>query len=759
MAGIAMLATYVGITDAVSGDLKLVSPERQRMALHQLLSDFVLMLARRQPILITFEDIHWMDPTTGEFLDNLARRIPDGPVLLVLTSRPGVSPPWQLSENCTTLNLSRLSRDESALLVDASAKLNKLPGNVVSEIIERSDGNPLFIEELTAAVLGKRQASKAGAARADEPQQHEIPATLQESLLARIDEVSAHARETIQICAVLGRRFSHELIAAMADTVGRRLDETLAELVRHGLLRVAEKSSSGEYSFKHALVQDAAYSTILREKRQKLHAKCAATLERTFPSVCTVDPRSLAIHHELSGNPAAAIAYLLSAGHLAIERSALREAETIIQKGLALLGDLPDDEWSNGNELKFRSLLGRVCMFTKGWADLSVKVEYGRALELTEALGLEKEQVALEWALTTHHLLRGEIREAVTGGQRVLELAGQDNDQDLLHVAHSALTIYQFYGGNFLDAVDHADATLRSYRPEARDELRRNFGTDRRLQALRGAALAHWCLGDHQKSLALDDEQRASAKGPFEYTYALTISCILHALRRDTPKVEAFSTEAIEIASDQGFKFLEANARNFHAIATALREPCESAFRGCDEAFEAYQQAGNRMGISSMLAIVAELCCKIGLHERGLRYVDRALTYAGRSGERFALADLYRVKGELLGAVKRTGDAEHWLDRALQLAEKQQAKTWALQASVALARLLFDRSEIGRAQDLLRPWRHAVRELEPSFESLLQQYGILSHWLDPDGSPTPGAPRSNRTTAKLVSIRGRRTLS
>jgi class 3 adenylate cyclase/tetratricopeptide (TPR) repeat protein len=751
-AAIALLATYVGAADTVGGDLKLGSPHRQRMAMHQLLCDFVLRLARARPVLITFEDVHWIDPTTSELLDRLTDCIAQGRVLLVVTTRPGLSPAWRLAPSCICIPLNRLSREESAELVDVSARTASLPRSVVAEIIDRSDGNPLFVEELTAAVLARQQMPETAAQAAP---YRDIPATLQESLLARIDEVSAHARDMIQVCAVLGRRFSHAQVAAMADNVGSRLDESLAELVRHGLLRAEGGAPDDEYSFKHALIQDAAYSTILRDKRQRLHAKCAAMLEAQFASAGAPDPRALATHHELSGNAAVAVPYLLSAAHLAIERSALREAETIIQRGLALLRDLPDAEGANQNELKFRSLLGRILIFTKGWADPSVKSEYGRALELTEALGLEKDQVELEWALTTHHLLRGEIREAVTGGQRVLELARQENDQDLLHVAHAALSIYQYYGGDFAGAVDHAEAALRHHRAEAADELRRSFGTDRRLQALRFAALARWSLGDHETSLALDDEQRSLAKGAFDYTYARTINCILHAQRRDAARIETYATEAINVASEQGFRFLEANARNFHALAAALRQPDEATLTQCDEVLDAYQLAGNRMGLSSILAIMAELCHKAGLGERGLRYADKGLAYVARSGERFALADLCRVKGELLGAAGRHDDALHWLERALRRAQKQEARTWALQSSVALARLLFDRGDTARARELLQPWHATTGGLRDSLHTLVESYAIPIHWLAADDSAA--APRGARATPRLVSSRGRKT--
>ena len=759
-AGISLLAAYLSASVTGSGPLRHISPERQRMALHRLLVDFVLMLARRQSVLITFEDAHWMDPTTSEFLDALVNQVAKEAVLLVITFRPAFLPSWQESENRTLLNLKRLTRDQSAQLIEASANAGKLPRNMIAEIVERSDGNPLFIEELTAAVLGRRQMSRADTLRdqAASPASS-IPSTLQESLLARIDQTSARARELIQLCAVVGRRFSYAQISAMSDARGPQLDETLAELAGHGLLHVTGHSPNPEYTFKHALIQDAAYSTIVREKRQRLHAQCATTLKQHFASLCENDPNALGLHYELSGNAQAAIPCFLAAGQRAIERSALAEADTALQRGLSLLDGVPDGEWKDSHELKFRSLLGRACIFAKGWADPSVKSEYGRALELAEALGVEREQVPLEWALATYHLLRGEMREAVTGGYRVLELAEHENDQGLLHVAHSALAIYQFYGGDFVSAISHVDQALRFYRPEASDELRRNFGTDRRLQALRGASLSHWCLGDHQKALDLDDEQLSLARSsgrPFEYNYALTISCILHSLRRDGLRTLSFATEAIEIAQDQGYSFLEANARNFQAIAMALQQPSDTTLKGFDEAIEAYQLAGNRMGISSMLAIMAELCGRMGYCERGLRYVDKALIYVKRYGERFAQSDLYRVKGELLRVANRTDDAKNWLNRAVRLAQKQRAKTWEMQASVPLARLLFDQSEFEKARGLLAPWRQDLQTLNSPANQLLRAHGIRTQWLAVDPPARPADQGSSRPEPRLTSIKGGR---
>jgi predicted ATPase/class 3 adenylate cyclase len=702
--GISLLARQFGIAGPESEQLTLVAAERQRRTMHKLLSDFILNLSYHSPVLVIFEDIHWSDPTTSEFIELLAGEAPKGAVLLLATHRPSPVPAWH-SKAHSTIALSPLSRSQSAEIVAASADLHDLPSVVVSEIIERSDGNPLFIEELTAATAGRKQTSKL--ANASSARQYDIPSTLHESLLARIDQVSSGAKELIQLCAVVGRRFSYAQVSVVGDALIRNLDQALAELVEQRLLDISGRPPAAEYSFRHALIQEAAYAIIVRDKRRRFHAICAEALEKHFPAVCKTDPGALGSHHEIAGNTVSAINYFLEAGQIAIERSALKEAGSALERGLSLLQPLRHGEWKDRQEFNLRSMLGRVHIFAEGWADPSVKAEYGRALELSEALGLEAEQVPVEWALATYHLLRGEIREAIAGGLHVLELAEQKNDNDLLHAAHSALAIYQFYGGHFVGALHHADGALRSYRPEASETLRKQFGTDRRLQALRGAALCHWCMGNHAKALELDKEQRLLAKSggrQYEYTYALTISCILHALRRDGLQTQSFALEAIDIAQTQGFKFLEANARNFHAIGAALRQPHPDALDECDRVIEAYQAAGNRMGTSSMFAILADLCAALGLHERGLRYIDKALIYARRSGEHFVQSELYLIKGALVAATGNIAEESRWLNKALSLARKQQAKTWEREAAVRLADLARRQSELARAYDQLEPW-------------------------------------------------------
>lgn len=724
---LALLATHLGASkgQTVSQEPPIAERlSRLRRSLNGLLINLLLSPAKQHPVLIVLEDIHWMDPTTAEFLEMLMERIRDHPVLLIVTSR------HRFSLNCRNghdLVIDRLTHDETIQFIRTFAPAEQLPDSLVSHLVERSDGNPLYIEELTAAVLREHRTAKRLGPRGAEHDRSAVPSTLQESLLSRIDRTSPPARELVQCCAVLGRRFSHTQISAVADMSDREIHGTIAELVQEGLLYPSTGSNEIEYAFKHALIQNTAYSLIVRDKRRQLHLKCALALEAHFPSICREEPAALGLHYENANKPEAAIPYILAAATSAIERSALLEATTYLQRGLELLKKLPVSANRDRHELTFRSALGRVHIFSKGWAAPSVKEQFERALLLAKQLESQKEQIPLEWALTTFRLLRGETAQAASGGRRLVALAEHSKDPDLLLVAHSASSIYEFYSGNFPTAVNHSEEALRFHRGNTNEKLRRNFGTDRRLQALRGAALSHWCLGDYQLALDLDEEQRAGAKQhPFDYTYSLTISCILHSLGRNHELMQSFADTAINLAQEQGFGFLAANATNFRAIALSLQNPNEASLREFDEAIEKYRAAGNQMGVSSMLAIVAEQCGKIGRAQRGLDYLDQALRYVRRSGERFAQSDMFRVRGVLLATLGKADDAQRCLARALAIARGQRAKAWELPAAIQLAHIWLSRGEVKKARGLLQPLCDELAGSPFVSEQLSEANGLLA---------------------------------
>jgi class 3 adenylate cyclase/tetratricopeptide (TPR) repeat protein len=724
---IALLGTHLGASKsggAIQGLPTAARLKRRRMILNAFIIKFIITLAKNDRVLILFEDLHWMDPTTAEFLDLLVEEARAHSILIICTTRAASSPAWG---NAEQVFLDRLTRSESVQFIRTFASDTWLTDDLVLKLVERSDGNPLYIEELTAAVLKSRPSvGRTLSLEHLDASGSNIPSTLQESLLARIDRTSAEAKELIQVCAVIGRRFSYCQLLAITGVEERKLKTSLDELLQERLLHPVGTAPDAEYSFKHALIQATAYSMILKQTRKHLHLRCAQALEAQFPSVCQHEPAVLGLHYENASHVQAAVPYILVAARSAIDRSALQEATVYLYRGLRLLETLPASRERDIQELGFRSALGRVCIFSKGWADQSVKIQYERALFLAKQVGSKRDEVPLEWALTTYFLLRGEIHKSIDGGRRVLGLAELADDDDLRHVAHSALSIYEFYGGEFFGAIAHKDNALRYHRQDASEELQKTFGTDRRLQALRGAALSYWCIGNHRLAIHLDNEQRVSAADrPFDYTYGLTISCILHSLSRNARMMRSFAESAIVAAQDQGFGFLESNAANFRAMALSLENPTEETLKETHDAFVKYQKAGNRMGISSMLGIVAELYGKIELPGQGLGHVENALRYASRSGEKFAQSDLFRIKGVLLASLQRREEAKKCLSRALQIAKTQRAKTWELVAAIAMARLLNEEGDFERSTLLLKPLCDEFEGSEFVYEHLIQAHAFL----------------------------------
>lgn len=698
------LSTLFGIEVLPEPGTPALSPERRRATALRLLADYVVECSAPHAALVILEDAHWMDPTTSEFLDILIDRAETCSLLVVLTYRPYFTPPWRGHPHQTTLTPNRLTRTQSAEMIDAIAGANNLSAELKAEITERSDGNPLYVEELTAAVLGSVRARERQSG--DAPGQGAaIPSTLHDSLNARIDLLSPASREFIQTCSAVGRRFAYDHIAAIAAAPASTVENLLLELEDAGLLHATGQPPEAEYAFKHALIQDAAYSTMLESERKLRHASCAKALEAHFPTYCSNEPGLLAHHWEAAGLSDAAVPYYLSAAQLSAERSAFTESETYVQKGLALLGGLDKAEERRFLEMQLRATLGRVYMFSRGWANEAVQEQFSRALELHDDDAGAENRVPFEWALSTYHLLRGEVHEAVTGGDRVVGIAERSGSPDLLAVAHSAATIYGFYAGRFTAVIEHMNAAITHYRPHMGADAQKAYGTDRRLQALRGAALSYWCLGDHAKALELDEEQRsvvADTNRVFEYTYALTISCILHSLRRDADRMQRYADLAVDLGHDRGFAFLAANAENFRVLGEALEEPGPSAIGACFRAIRNYQAAGNNMGVSSMLAIVGEIQGKTGAVQDGLSSVAEGLAYVQRSAERFAEADLLRVQGDLLNSMGEPEKAIDSYSRALEVANMQNARSWVLQASIPLAQQHLAERRSTHAIDVLQ---------------------------------------------------------
>ena len=419
-----------------------LSPQRKKERTLAALLRQLQALARRQPVLMIFEDLHWIDPTSRELLDLTVEKITDLPVLLVATYRPEFQPPWVGQSQVTVIALNRLGRSEGATLVHRLAgNLGALPPDIVDEIVERTDGVPLFVEELTKAVVEAGADRGYASISAVPPSSLAVPATLHASLLGRLDRLGPAAKNVAQVGAAIGRDFSYELLAAAAPLAEPELQEALRRLVEAGLVFQRGAPPAAEYLFKHALVQDTAYSTLLRGPRQALHRRIAEALEQRFPDLVETRPEILAHHYGEAAIADKAITYWHLAGKLSVAKSAVREAIAQLRRGLSLLDGLPETRERKQLELDIHVTLTAALMAGKGYADPEVVAALERANRLvteTAAVGTPLHFSVL-YGLWVSNFNGGAIAAALEHATNFLSSAQSQPSSGPLLVGHRTL--------------------------------------------------------------------------------------------------------------------------------------------------------------------------------------------------------------------------------------------------------------------------------------------------------------------------------
>jgi predicted ATPase len=438
-----------------------LNPRQQKQKTLEALVDQLQGLAARQPVLAVFEDAHWMDPTTLELVDMIVQRATNLPILVLVSFRPEFVPPWIGHPHVAMLTLSRLSRRHGAAIVDKVTGGKRLPAEVLEQILMKTDGIPLFVEELTKTVLESGLLLDAG--------EHfelsgplpplAIPATLQDSLLARLDRL-APVKEVAQIGAVVGREFSYELLANVSLQPERELRASLEELVRSELVFCRGTPPEAIYSFKHALVQDAAYESLLKSRRHQLHARIAAVLEERFPETVATEPEVLAHHLSQAGLHGSAVEFWRKAGEIAFRRSANVEAIAHFARALEALATLPQSRERSERELGLQTELAVPLMATKGNSGVEVERAYSRARALCEELGKHEELFPVLRGLWNNSLARGQFQEAHDLAVRIAAQAEAHEGQLERALAYRALGSTQFFLGRFAEALEHTERAI-----------------------------------------------------------------------------------------------------------------------------------------------------------------------------------------------------------------------------------------------------------------------------------------------------------
>jgi len=693
-----------------------LSPEQQKQKTLQAILTILLRRAAQQTLLFVVEDLHWVDPSTLELLSLLVDQGPTSRILTLFTFRPDFSPPWTGRSHLTQITLNRLTRRQAAEMTDRVAHGKALPPEVVEQVVARTDGVPLFVEELTKMVLesGLLQEREDRYELTGPLPPLAIPATLHDSLMARLDRL-ATVKGVAQLGATLGREFSYELLQAVSPLDAVTLQQALTRLVEVELLYQRGVLPQATYLFKHALIQEAAYQSLLRSTRQQYHQRIARVLEQRFPEVTATQPELLAYHYTEAGLGEEAVAYWQRAGRRALERSANPEAVTHLTKGLEVLKTLPDVPQRLQHELDLQTTLGPALSVAKGYAAPEVERSYTRARELCQLMGDAPQLGPVLWGLHRFYFMRGELQTAQALGEQLLGLTQHAPAPPLLLAAYTAMGAALFMRGHLRVAREHLLQELPLVEAPQRRALAFHYGYDPGVLRLAFAALDLWSLGYAEAA-----QQRGQAAltlaqelaHPFSLVVALGVTAIVQQCRRDIPGTQAQAEAALTLATEQGSPYWIAGGAMLRGWALAAQGQAEEGIAQIRQGLTAYRATGAELVRPYYLALLAEAYGQGGQAEAGLAVLAEALAAVEKTGERWWEAELYRLKGELLlqsgGQSLESGVsnpqsavAATYFHQALDTARRQQTKSLELRTAMSLARLWQRQGKRDAARQLL----------------------------------------------------------
>ncbi len=656
-------------------------------------------------MVVVFEDAHWIDPTSRELLDLTVEHVRRLPVLLIVTFRPGFEPPWTGQPRVTMLALNRLDRRDRTALATRIAGGKALPDEVIDQIAERTDGVPLFVEELTKSTLEsgllREEADRWVLDRA--LPRLAIPTTLHASLLARLDHL-ASVRHVAQVGAAIGRQFPYPLLQAVVRLPEGELQASLDRLVASELVFQRGTPPEAVYTFKHALVQDAAHGSVLRDTRQQLHARIAQALETHSPGLMETQPELFAQHYAEAGLAEKSVAYWAKAGHRSTARSAMTEAVTQFQKGLDQLARLPDSPDRQLHELEFWKILGVVLLAIKGPAAPEAGRAYARARSLWERLGSPPEFLQVPYGQSLYHLFRGEVDEAQRLDEDLLRLSRQRNDPTARVLGHYSSGRTLMFSGKFESSRSNLEEAIALYDPIAHGSFVNQGGFHLQVVAKAFLGNALFCLGFPSHALASSSAAIAEARRllhPPSLVTSLAWGATVCSLAEDDAALNVLADQLVDLAAERDFSYW----RSVGAIYSGwVKVRMGDVARGKSllrSGLSAYRTTGAELMIPYHSALLAGACEIAGQIDEAMALLDDALQIVERTGERWFVAELNRRKGELLLRLRQTEAAEELYRNALSIARGQEARLWELRAAVSLLRLRRDQGRHAEARGLL----------------------------------------------------------
>jgi class 3 adenylate cyclase/predicted ATPase len=725
-----LLAPLVDIPLPEERAAKLAPEELRRRQLAALVS-WVLAGARSQAVAIAFEDLHWADPTSLDLMQALVERGAQAPLFILATARPEFRPPWSLLAHHSVISLSPLDRAHVARMVgelawrwsedvvqavseraggvrlyveDAQQLARKMAAHhslspqTMEALVTRTGGVPLFIEEITRSLVeGDGQAVMQA-----------IPSTLQTLLTARLDRLGS-AKEIAQVAAVLGREFSYPLIRAVAGQSDAMLSECLERLTEADLIRAEGMPPRSNYRFKHALMQDAAYETMLKSRRRELHRVVARTLGEEFKDTAEAQPELLAYHLTEAGANEEAIRNWQRAGQKAIERSANIEAISHFSNGLELVKLLPEGSPRDQLELDLRVAIGVPLIASRGYSAPEVEQTYARAREISERVGGSLQFANIVWGLWARYMTGGPIGAALELAEQYRAIAERTQESGHLLETCQVMGVALFYLGEFPRALPYLSRGGAMYDPERHHALvYEHGGGDTGVTIRTHEALVLWALGfpdqaRQRMEIALHTAN-SLARHPFSVVLGHYVHAWLYKLFREEAVVEESTDVAMKISEDQGFPFFRLLSAALRGSALVARGATTEGVAATREALAVYQEIGGQVYVPELLGLLGVGLAEMGRLEEALKTIAEALQRAEKSQDRWWQAELHRVRGEL--TARLPGDhaaaAEAAFQEALDVARTHGAKSWELRAAVSLARLWRRGGKTARAQRLLR---------------------------------------------------------
>jgi class 3 adenylate cyclase/predicted ATPase len=703
----ALLADLLSLPALEPTPLPSLSPQRKKERTIEALLHQLEGSAAREPVVMVFEDVHWIDPTSRELLDFTVERIRSLPVLLIVTFRPEFQPPWIGQPRVTMLALNRLDQRDRTALVEQIAGGKALPNDVVTQIADRTDGVPLFVEELTKSVL------ESGLLREESDRYildgalppFAIPASLHDSLLARLDRLCS-LKLVAQIGAAIGREFSYMLLRAVSRLSDAELVTALDRLVASELVFQRGTPPDAVYAFKHALVQDTAYSSLLRGSRRQLHAHIAEALQNQFPELMHNQSELLAQHYGEAGLTTKSASCWSEAGHRSVSRSAMAEAAAQFRKALDQLMMLPDNPERRRKELELWSALGAVLNAVKGAAAPETGEAYTRARELWEQLDCPSEFLQVPFGQSRYHLYRGQFELAQPLAEDLLRMSRNRNDYGALILGHFSSGRNLMFVGRLASARSHLEEVVAVYDPVSQPALVHQAGTHPHINSKAYLGIVLFCLGFPGEALEQSNSAIAEARRlahPPSLAASLSLGAILLSLDGNDALFGRRADELAAVATEQSFPYWRAQGAAYRGWVKVKAGDVAEGISLLRSGLSAFRGTGAEMWMSYYTALLARAYEIAGEIEDSLAVSNDALQIVEGTGELWFAAELNRYKGQLLQRQGHSEAAEELYRKALSIAVEQGAKLWELRAAATLARLRLKQGRLAEAHDLLAP--------------------------------------------------------